>query len=217
MYVIIVGGGDVGHYLCKEFLNMGHEALVIEKEAKKCESLKDELGSVAVCGDGCEIAVLTKAGIARADIVIAVTSEDDDNLAACQIAKQKFNVPQVIARVNNPKNEHIFAKLGVEHTVDAVALMLENIKAQTAIFPLVHLLTLKERGSELFLVRVAQGSLAGKSVKDLSLPLGSVVSLLIREERESRMPDPDTVLEPGDQLVCLIPSGSEESLRAIVS
>jgi trk system potassium uptake protein TrkA len=212
MYVIIVGGGDVGHYLCKEFLNMGHEALVIEKEAKKCESLKDELGSVAVCGDGCEIAVLTKAGIARADIVIAVTSEDDDNLAACQIAKQKFNVPQVIARVNNPKNEHIFAKLGVEHTVDAVALMLENIKAQTAIFPL-----LKERGSELFLVRVTQGSLAGKSVKDLSLPLGSVVSLLIRQERESRMPDPNTVLEPGDQLVCLIPSGSEESLRAIIS
>jgi len=217
MYVIIVGGGDVGRHLCKEFLNMGHEALVIEKEAKKCECLKDELGSVALCGDGCEITVLTKAGTARADMFIAVTDEDDDNLAACQIAKQKFNVPQVIAKVNNPKNEHIFAKLGVERTVDAVALMLENIKAQTAVFPLTHLLSLRERGMELFLLRVAQGSLVGKQVKDLSLPLGSVVSLLIREERESRIPDPDTVLEPGDQLVCLIPRGSEESLRAIVS
>lgn len=217
MYIIIVGGGDVGHYLAREFLNMGHEVLVIEKEAKKCEHLMEELGSMSMCGDGCEIAVLTKAGIARADIFIAVTSEDDDNLAACQIAKQKFNVPQVIARVNNPKNDHIFAKLGIDHTVDAVELILENIKAQTAIFPLVHLLSLKERGSELFLVRVDRGSLAGKSVKELSLPLGSVVSLLIRQERESRMPDPDTVLEPGDQLVCLIPSGSEKSLWAIVS
>lgn len=217
MYIIIVGGGEAGYYLCKEFLNMGHEVLVIEKEAKKCETLEEELGRVAMCGDGCEMAVLTKAGIARADMFIAVTTEDDDNLAACQIAKQKFNVPRVIARVNNPKNKHIFAKLGLEHTVDVVALILENIKAQTLIFPLVHLLTLEERGLELVLLRVVQDSLVGRSVKDLSLPLGSIVSLLIRQGRESRVPDPDIVLEPGDQLLCFIPSGNEESLQAIIS
>lgn len=218
MYIIILGGGEVGHYLCKELLNMGHEVLVIEKDAKKCEHLEDELGSVSLCGDGCEIATLTKGGIARVDMFIAVTDEDDDNLASCQIAKQKFKVPQVIAKINNPRNEHIFAKLGIEHTVDVARLILEHIEMEAAISPLVNLLSLKEQGSELVLVRVAEGSLAvGKSVNELSLPLDSIVSLLIRQGQKSQIPTPDTVLQAGDELICLIPSGAEESVQAIFS
>lgn len=217
MYVVIVGGGDVGHYLCREFLQRGHEVLVIEKEARKCEALEEELGSVVLCGDGCEVATLTKAGVSRADIFIAVTPEDDDNLAACQLAKQKFNVRRVIARVNNPKNVHIFTKLGIEDVVDVAGLILEDIKARTPLFSLTHLVTFEERGSELFLVRVTQGSLVGKRVKELPLPLGSIVCLLVREGREARIPDPDTVLEIGDQLLCLVPAGSQEALRSIIS
>lgn len=217
MYVIILGGGEVGRYLCKELLNMGHEVLVIEKDAKKCEHLEDELGSVSLCGDGCEIATLTKGGIGRVDMFIAVTDEDDDNLASCQIAKQKFNVAQVIAKINNPRNEHIFAKLGIEHTVDVVALVLEHIKAQIPTFPLARLLSLKDKGLEIVLIRIAEGSLAaGKSVKSLSLPLGSVVSLVIRQGQECQVPAPDTILETGDQLLCSIPSGSEEVVRAML-
>ncbi|GAI51406.1 unnamed protein product, partial [marine sediment metagenome] len=86
MYGMIIGGGGVGYYLAKELLDNGHEVLIIEKDAKRCERVEDELGSISLCGDGCEVAVLTKAGIARADMFIAVTDEDDDNLAACQIA-----------------------------------------------------------------------------------------------------------------------------------
>jgi len=216
MYVIIIGGGGVGYYLARGLLDNGHEILIIEKDHKRCERMEDELGSVSLCGDGCEVAVLAKAGIARADMFIAVTDEDDDNLAACQIAKQKFNVPQVIAKINNPKNEHIFAKLGIEHTVDGVALVLEHIKAQISMFPLIHLLSLRDRSLEIVLVRVAEGSLAaGKSVKNLSLPLGSVASLMVRQGQECRVPDSDVVIEAGDELVCLIPSGSEEAVQAV--
>jgi len=215
MYVMVIGGGDLGYYLARELLANGHEVLVIEKDAKKCERMEDELGSVSLCGDGCEVAVLTKAGIARADVFIAVTDEDDDNLAACQIAKQKFGVPKVIAKINNPKDERIFAKLGIEHTVDGVALVLEHIKAQISTFPLIHLLSLKDRGLEIVLVRIAEGSpAAGKSVKSLSLPSGSVVSAMIREGQECQVPALDTIVEAGDQLVCLIPSGSERAVQA---
>lgn len=216
MYIILLGGGNIGRYLCKEFLNMGHEVLVIEQDAKKCEHLKEELGSISLCGDGCEIALLTKAGIARANMLIAVTDEDDDNLAVCQIAKRKFNVPQVIAKLNNPKNEHIFEKLGIDHTVDTAVLFLDNIKAQTSISPLAHLLRLKERGLEIVLAMVPEGSpVIGTSLKDLPLPAGSTASLLLRQE--SQMLSPDTILQAGDQVICSIPSGSEETVEAMLA
>jgi trk system potassium uptake protein len=214
MYVIIVGGNEIGYCLCKELLDAGHEVLVIEKDATKCENLEAELGSVSLCGNGCEVAILTKAGAARADIFIAVTGEDEDNLAACQIAKQKFDVPRIVARINNPKNEHIFAKLGIEHTVDVVALVSEHIKAQASISSLIHLLNFKEQGGELVLVKVGNPA-AGKSVTKLPLPPGSIASLLIRQGQQCQVPTPDTVLKLDDQLICLIPSGSKEAVQAI--
>ncbi|HUS04093.1 MAG TPA: TrkA family potassium uptake protein [Dehalococcoidia bacterium] len=214
MYVIIVGDNEVGYSLCKELLNAGHEVLIIEKDATKCENLEKELGSVSLCGNGSEMAILTKAGTARADIFIAVTGEDEDNLAACQIAKQKFDVHRIVARINNPKNEHIFAKLGIDHTVDVVALVLEHIKAQASISSLIHLLNFKEQGGELVLVKVGDPA-AGKSLTKLPLPPGSIVSLLIRQGQQCQVPTPDTVLKLDDQLICLIPSGSKESVQAI--
>jgi len=217
MYIIIVGGGDLGSSLAREFVSNGHEVLIIEKNAARCEQLEEELGSMSLCGDGSEIAILTKAGITRADMFIAVTDEDDDNLAACEMAKRKFNVPQVIAKVNTPKNEHIFVKLGIDYTVNAVAVVLENIKVLTGIFPLVRLLSFKERGWELVLIKVPDGSLVSRPLKDLPLPTGAVATLLIRGGEEPKMPTPETILQAGDELICLIPSGSAESLQAALA
>ena len=215
MYVIIVGGDEVGSRLGEELLASGHEVLLIEKSVERCEHLREELGTVSLCGDACEMAILTKAGVARADIFIAVTHEDDDNLAACQIAKQKFNVPRVIARVNSPKNKHIFAKLGLEHTVDVVGLVLENIREQAAISPLIHLLSLGDEGLEIVLFKVSEDlPIVGKSMKELSLDYGA--SLLIRQGQKPVVPTLATALEAGDQLIFLIPSESMESLRAVV-
>ena len=213
MYIMIAGGGDLGCSLAREFLAGGHEVLIIEKDAARCEHLKDELGSISLCSTGSEIATLTKAGIKRADIFIAVTPEDDDNLTACEIAKRKFNVPRVIAKVNNPKNERIFVKLGIDYTANEVMLVLENIKMLTGIFPFARLSSFKERESELVLVKVPAGNPAGKSLKNLPLPVGVMITLLIRQGEGSSIPAPETVLEAGDELVCLIPIGSEESFQ----
>ncbi len=216
MYIIVVGGGEVGHCLCKQLLDEGHEVLVIEKDAKKCEHIEEELGDICLHGDASEITILNKAGITRAEMVIAVTGEDEDNLAACQIAKQKFNVPRVIARISTPRNEKIFAKLGVECTVDAVDIISEHIKAETMLFPLTRLFSIRDRGLEVVLVRVGRNSPAvGKPIGELSLPLGSVISLVIRQGEESEIPTADVVLKEGSQLICLVPTENIDSFQAI--
>lgn len=216
MYVVVVGGGDVGHYLGKQLLEAGHEVLVIEKDVRKCEQLEEELGDICLHGDASEIAILNKGGISRAEMVIAVTGEDDNNLAACQIAKEKFNVPRVIARINVPRNEKIFAKLGIECVVDAVYLVSEHIKAETMLFPLIRLFTIRDKGLEIVLVRVGKNSAAvGKPIGELSLPLGSVISLVICHEVESQIPTVDTILREADELICLVPTENISLFEAI--
>ena len=123
MYLVIIGGGRVGYYLSKALLEEGHEIVVIEKDATVCNIINDELGTICLHGDGCEAAVLEEAGTERADMIVAVTGDDEDNLVACQVAKHKFNVPRTISRIRNPKNEILFEKLGIDITIDNVGMM----------------------------------------------------------------------------------------------
>ncbi len=215
MYIVIVGAGKVGYSLYQDLREEGHEVLVIEKDVTKCESLENEMESALLCGNGCEVAVQTSAGTDRADIFIAVTGEDEDNLAACQLAKEKFAVPQVISMVNKPKNEHIFSKLGINCTVDVVTLILKNIKTQASICPLISLLNIGNN-KEIVLAKVAAMSskVAGRLITELSLPPSAVASLLIRRG-EGKLPSPDTIIEMGDELVFLISSGDRIALHAI--
>src|SRR5947207_3008389 len=114
MYIIIGGGGDVGYYLTKSLLGQGHEVLLLEKGITRYQALSEELGQSVVRGDACEARTMEEVGANRADVVIAVTGEDEDNLVICQMAKKRFNVARTIARLNNPKNELIFQKLGMD-------------------------------------------------------------------------------------------------------
>jgi len=214
MYIIIVGGGSVGFYLCKELLNEGHEVLVIEKDARECECFGEELGSVCIRGDGCETATLAEAGASRADIFIATTNEDEDNLVACQVAKHKFDVPRTIAQINNPKNEAIFRRLGIDCLVSVTTLILEHIEEEIPTHSLIHLLTLRDEEMEIVEVRIPQGSAAiGKSIKELKLPPDSILSLVIRNGQRPQVPSMDTVLEVGDRFIALTATESEETLR----
>ena len=214
MYIIIVGGGSVGYYLCKALLNEGHEVLVLDKDAAKCESFEDELGSVCVRGDGCEAATLAEAGASRAEVFIATTNEDEDNLVACQVAKHKFEVARTIARVNNPKNDKIFKKLGVDCTISVTNLILEHIEEEIPTHPLVHLLTVEEEKTEIVEVRIREGAAAvGRPVKELSLPPDSVLALVIRNEQKPEVPNDDTVLQANDRIIALTSTDSEEALR----
>ncbi len=215
MYIIIIGGGSVGYSLCKVLLREGHEVLVLDKDPAKCEKFEDELGSVCMRGDGCEVSVLAEAGASRADVFIAATNEDEDNLVACQVAKHKFGVPRTIARVNDPKHEEIFKKLGIDCPVSVTNVILEHIEEKLPTHPLVHLLSMGEEKMEVVEIKVLEGSKSvGKAIKDLALPADSVMALLIRNGQKPTVPTANTVLMVNDRIIALTTTDSEEALKA---
>ena len=217
MYIIIVGGGSVGYYLCQALLKEGQEVLVLEKDAAKCARFEDELGSVCVRGDGCEVSTLADAGAGRADVFIATTNEDEDNLVACQVAKYKFKVPRTIARVSNPKNEEVFKKLGIDCTVVVTNLILKNIEEEIPAHPLVHLVTMAEEGAGIVEIKIEENSKAiGKTIKELLLPKDSILALLIRNGEKPRVPSQDTILEVNDRFIALTSLDNEDDLRKVL-
>lgn len=218
MYIIVVGGGKVGYYLAKELVEEGHEVLVIEKDAAKVDRIAEELGDIALRGDGCEAATMEMAGFGRADMVIAVTGDDEDNLVSCQVAKAKFNVPRTVARLNNPKNEEIFTKLGIDTTVSATSAILAQIEHELPTHPLIPLLTLKGGGLEIVEVKVPEESaVVGKRVNDIALPQQSVIALIIDEDGSPRVPDGQTVIRAGNDVVAVTRTETEDALRAALT
>ncbi len=214
MYIIIVGAGRVGYYLTRALLNEGHEVLVIEKNSAVVQIINEEIGNVCFRGDGCEATILQEVGTGRADMLCAVTGDDEDNMVACQVAKHKFNVPRTIARIRNPKNETLFKKLGVDVTVSSTNIILEAIEQEVPTHPLTHLLTLREEGLEVVYVRIsADSTTVGKPVKDLTLPEESSLILIISKDKKPFIPAPDTVIRVGDKIVAVTRPEVEEALR----
>jgi len=213
MYIIIIGGGEVGYYLSKALLNKGHEVLVVERDLSRRELICDELGSVCVRGDGCEVATLENVGTSRADIFIAVTGDDEDNLIACQVAKYKFEVPRTIARITNPKNEALFKKLGVDVTVSSTSIILEYIEHEVPTYSITHLLTLRDKGLGIVEIKIPpESGVAGKQVKELPLPPRSRLALIIRKGQKPLVPKPGTTLQGGDQIIAVTTPETEEEL-----
>ncbi len=132
VYVIVVGGGTVGYYLSRDLVERGHEVTLIEKDARRADWLETQLGSIVMRGDGCEVRFLAQTGIERADAIIAVTADDEDNLIALQMAKRHFRVKKTIARVNNPTNVEIFKTLGVDEAVSATDVLLGALEPPLA-------------------------------------------------------------------------------------
>jgi trk system potassium uptake protein TrkA len=142
VYIIVAGGGKVGFYLAQNLLSEGHEVLLIERNPRRVTEINDVLGMVAIAGDAAETATLVAAGAPRADVVVAVTGEDEDNLVICQVARAKFHVARTIARVNNPKNENLFRMLGVDVTVSQTDYILNLIEQAIPQRSFIHLLNL---------------------------------------------------------------------------
>jgi len=215
MYIIVVGVGRLGHYLIKALLDEGHEVLAIEKDATVCETVVGEMGSICVRGDGCEASTLAEVGTSRADMLIAVTGDDEDNLVSCQVAKHKFNVPRTVARIRNPKNETIFKKLGVNVTVSSTNIILERIEEEVPTHTLTHLLSITDKGLEIVEIKVPPESIvAGKTIKELSLPKGSTLSLIVRKGQKPIIPKPSTILQAEDQIIAVTTPELEDTLRA---
>jgi trk system potassium uptake protein TrkA len=218
MYIIVVGGGEVGYHLSKVLLNDGHEVLILEQDATRCERLTEELGAIVHRGDGCEATTLDSVGTGRADMLVAVTDGDEDNLVACQVAKHKFNVPRTIARITNPNNETIFKAVGIDATVSSTNLILAHIEQELPSHPLIPLLKLRSGTFEVVEVKVPPDSdVVGKKIGSFRMPKGSVVLLVIGKEKGPFIPTDDTVLEAEDEVVAITTAENEDAMRAILS
>ncbi len=218
MYIIVVGGGRLGYYLLKGLLNEGHEVLLLEKNDRICKTIIDEMGSVCYRGDGCEAATLAEVGAGRADMLVAVTGDDEDNLVACQVAKHKYNVPRTISRIRNPQNEALFKKLGIDVTVSTTNLLLEAIEREVPTHQLTHLLAIEEKGLVVVDVKITpESGTVGKTVKELTLPKESKLALVIPQDGNAHVPAANTVLRVGDQIIALTSPDSEEELRSALS
>jgi trk system potassium uptake protein TrkA len=219
-YVIVVGGGRVGFYLAKELIEQGYEVLVIENDefGPRAGYIADQLGSAVIRGDGCEAAVLEEAGTARAAMLIAVTGDDEDNLVACQVAKGRFGVPMTIARLNDPRNERLFKALGIDVTVSATTAILDKIEMELPLHRLHRLLHLKKTDLDLVEIQLPEkGGSVGKALKDVYLPQGSLVILLVDTEGTPRLPTSESVLRASDEVIAITRGDTEEALRTLLT
>jgi trk system potassium uptake protein len=215
VYVIIAGGGKVGWNLARELMAKGHEVTLVEGYRRRYLVIEQELEHAVQYGDATELWVLERAGIQRADLVIAVTGDDEDNLLICQIAKEKYLCERIIARVNNPRNRTFFEMLGIQPAVSATDLILRLIEHEVPSYGLVHLLDLRDEQLEIIELEVADGSpAAGRSVAEVALPDGCLIISVLRRGR-GFVPKADTVIEPGDEVLLVLDPGLEQAVMPV--
>ena len=212
MYILIVGAGKVGYFLAQRLGQDNHSVALVDKDKVICEEITRQLDILVINGDGCSPSVLREAGVERADVVAAVTGEDEDNLIICQLAKERFSVDRTVARVNDPKNEHIFFELGVDIPIDATTIIAKIIEEEVSFTDFVNLLSFK-RG-KLAIVRVDlpdDAPVINQMIQNIQLPPDSVLVSIVRGE-EVIVPRGDTTLESGDDIIALTMVGNESKL-----
>ncbi len=214
MYVIIAGAGKVGWNLARELIVNDQEVTLLESDHRRYRVVEEELEHVVQYGDATELWVLDRAGIQRADLVIAVTGDDEDNMIICQVAKEKYGVERIVARVNNPRNLQHFKLLGVQPAVSATDLILRLIEHEVPAYGLVQLLALEEERLEIIELEVGEGSIAaGHQIKDVTLPEGALIISVLRGGR-GFVPKSDSVINAGDQVLLILDPGLEDRITS---
>ena len=217
MYVIIVGGGNIGYYLAKQLVNAKHEVLLLEKDRLRYRTVSEELGEVVMQGDGCEVAQQTEAGFGRADAVVAVTGSDDDNLVVCQMAKLEHNVPRTISRVNDPRNEKLFHKLGVDATVSSTKIIYNLIEQEVGGGEVIPLAALNRGNIEIVEVEIgARSPVVDREIRSLNLPPDALIISVIRGGH-AILPAGETIFTVGDSVIILVNADREHELRHVFS
>ncbi|HVE67977.1 MAG TPA: TrkA family potassium uptake protein [Solirubrobacteraceae bacterium] len=214
MYVIIAGAGKVGWNLARELIGKGHEVTVIENDRRRYLTVEQELEHAIQYGDATELWVLERIGIQRADLVIAVTGDDEDNMLICQVAKEKYLVERIVARVNNPRNLEHFKLLGIHPAVSATDLILRLIEHEVPQYGLVHLLDLEAERLEIIELVVGDNSpAAGKRVDQVTLPEGSLIISILRSGA-GFVPKADSMIQAGDEVLVVLDPGLEGPVTA---
>jgi trk system potassium uptake protein TrkA len=217
MFAIVAGGGKVGSNVARTLLRRRHEVTLIEQRRDRYELLEQEFEYQVQNGDATELFVLERAGIGRpADIVIAVTGDDEDNLVIGQLAREKYGIERVVARVNDPRNQQLFELLGLAQTVSATQMVLGLIEHEVPAHELIHLLELRKENLEIVEVEVDDGApAAGRRVEQLSLPEGARLISVMRNGK-AEIAVGSTRLEAGDQVLAILEPGREHELRRIL-
>ncbi len=217
MYVLIAGGGKVGSNLARTLIREGHEVTLIESRDARFAQLEAEFEHQVHKGDATELFILERAGIERPpDFVVAVTGDDEDNLVICQLARHRYGVPPVIARVNDPRNQPYFDLLGISPTVSATATIMALIEHEVPAHGLIHLLELKKENLVIDEITVGErAACAGKELGEVAFPAGSRVISVVRDGK-AEMPDDSLRLESGDSVLVILEPGKEDELRRVL-
>jgi trk system potassium uptake protein TrkA len=215
VFIIVVGGGKLGTYLAKALLEQQHEVIVIEKDERKAQRLSQFLErEIAQVGDGCDPLVLEEAGVNRADVVIADTGDDEDNLVICLVTKKKFHKPRTIARVNNPKNKQIFEELGIDSVVSGTEVVMKIVQQEVNVRDVSPLMTFKGGNLELVRLSIPSTSPAGdKRLSQLQLPKHAVI-VAVERAGDVLVPDGDTEVRAGDTMLIVTQPGAAQDLKA---
>jgi trk system potassium uptake protein TrkA len=215
VYAIVVGAGKVGRNLARELIAKDHEVTLIESSRPRYLQLEEEFEHAVQYGDATELWVLERAGIQRADLVIAVTGDDEDNMLVSQVAKEKYLCERIIARVNNPRNHDHFRLLGIQPAVSATDLILRLIEHEVPRYGLVHLLALEEERLEIIELEVGAGApVVDQRIADIALPEGSLIISVLRDGA-GFVPKADTVIQDGDEVLLVLDPGLEESITGL--
>jgi trk system potassium uptake protein TrkA len=217
MYTIIAGGGKIGANVARTLVRFGHELTMIEQRRDRYETLESEFEHQVHHGDATELFVLERAGIRRPpDLVLALTGDDEDNMVICQLAREKYGVEKVIARVNDPRNQQHFDLLGIGQTVCASSNIVALVEHEVPEHELVHLLELRKENLEIVEVQIDKDApCAGRTIERLKLPEGARLISVMRDGR-SEIAVPTTELKAGDQVLAILEPGKEDELRRVL-
>lgn len=203
MNIVIIGGGKVGYYLSKTLIEHGHQPSIIELNVKTCNLVANDLDIPIICGDGTSIEVLEMANVEDADVLISVTGKDEINLISCQLAKNHFNVPKVIAKVNNPKNSEVLQKLGIDITVSSTNNITRLLEREIDVTRVQELLVMGDGQATINqLILPPNYSLHAKKLSELSIPHNSVI-VSIKRQGEVIIPRGDTELWSEDAVIAM--------------
>ncbi len=213
MYIVIVGGGKVGYYLSKTLLSYNHTLMIIELSKEICEKVADDLSIPILAGDATKVDILEAAGTAKADIFIAVTGQDEENLIACQLAKKNFGVQRTIARVNNPKNIKVFEALGVDTAVSSTSLIADLIEQEVDYSGMKTLTNIKKHNIVVSEIEIKRSSpVHDKKIKDLKIPEGCIIVSVIKRN-EVLIPNENTLIREGDSIIAVSSPAEKTALR----
>lgn len=218
MFIIICGAGKVGFSLAQRLAEEKHKVVLIEQDPERCEKIAGEIPKVMViCGDSCEPRYLEEAHAEKADIVVASTGDDEDNLVICQLAKTYFSVPRTIARANDPRNEYTFKQLGVDISVNATNVIAQVINQEVSVPDLYTLLKIKQGKLSIVQGKVSVASrLIDKPLKKIKMPKDCIIVSVLRGE-DVIIPGGDTILEEDDEILAVTSPDSQLAFSKLLA